>query len=53
MSTRKFESESLKLKKNKIESLVKSQKGALDKFIITNKKGKFEEELNNIDELTM
>ncbi|XP_058740955.1 uncharacterized protein LOC131613289 [Vicia villosa] len=43
MSTRKFESGSSKLKKKKrIDALIEAQKGALDKFIKTNKKSKFE-----------
>ncbi|XP_058763753.1 uncharacterized protein LOC131637183 [Vicia villosa] len=58
MSTRKFESGSSKLRKKKrIDALVESQKGALDKFIKTNKKSKFEnlgdcssnEQVNNVE----
>ncbi|XP_058734057.1 uncharacterized protein LOC131605754 [Vicia villosa] len=50
MSTRKFESGSSKLRKKKrIDALVESQKGALDKFIKTNKKSSSNEQVNNVE----
>ena len=47
MSTQKYESGYSKLqKKRRIESLIQSQKGALDKFFTSNKNNK----LKNINE---
>jgi hypothetical protein len=37
MSTRKYASGYEKLKKKKVEKLIESQKGSLNKFVISNK----------------